>query len=62
MNPTIDQFWLIDYRIYDPDNDGKTKLEHAQEMLLGAVHHKQLSFQGVKHGHLVRYQESNVAD
>jgi hypothetical protein len=47
VNPVIDQFWLIDYRIYDPDNDGKTKLEHAQDMLLGAVHHKQLPFQGV---------------
>ena len=38
---------LIDYRIYDPDNDGKTKLEHAQDMLINAVHHKQLSFQSV---------------
>lgn len=47
VNPIIDQFWLIDYRIYDPDNDGKTKLEHAQEMLVHAVHHKQLAFQGV---------------
>jgi hypothetical protein len=47
VNPVIDQFWLIDYRIYEPDNDGKTKLEHAQDMLLGAVHHKQLPFQGV---------------
>ena len=47
VNPLIDQFWLIDYRIYDPDNDGKTKLEHAQDMLLGAVYQKQLSFQGV---------------
>lgn len=47
VNPVIDQFWLIDYRIYDPDNDGKTKLEHAQDMLINAVHHKQLSFQSV---------------
>ena len=47
VNPIIDQFWLIDYRIYDPDNDGKTKLEHAQDMLLGAAHHKQLPFQSV---------------
>lgn len=47
VNPILDQFWLIDYRIYEPDHDGKTKLEHAKEMLLYAVHHKQLSFQGV---------------
>ena len=47
VNPAIDQFWLIDYRIYDPDGDGKTKLEHAQDMLQGAVYQKQLLFQGV---------------
>ncbi len=47
VNPELDQFWLIDYRIYDPDNDGKTKLEHASDMLLNVVHHKQLAFQAV---------------
>ena len=47
VNPAIDQFWLIDYRIYDPDSDGKTKLEHAQDMLQGAVYQKQLPFRGV---------------
>lgn len=29
VNPQIDQFWIIDYRIYDPDGDGKTKLDRA---------------------------------
>ena len=47
VNPELDQFWLIDYRIYDPDNDGKTKLEHASDMLLNVVHHKQLKFQAI---------------
>jgi len=47
VNPEIDQFWLIDYRIYEPDNDGKTKLEHAQDMLLNAIHHKQIPFQAI---------------
>jgi hypothetical protein len=47
VNPVIDQFWLIDYRIYEPEHDGKTKLEHAEDMLQGAVHHKQLPFQAV---------------
>jgi len=47
VNPNLDQFWLIDYRIYDPDSDGKTKLEHAQDMLQGAVYQKQLPFKGV---------------
>lgn len=27
VNPELDQFWLIDYRIYDPEGDGKTKLD-----------------------------------
>jgi len=37
VNPERDQFWIIDYRIYDPDGDGKTKLDHVREMLTNAV-------------------------
>jgi len=47
VNPALDQFWIIDYRIYDPDGDGKTKLDHVQEMLLNCVHQKQLQFWAV---------------
>jgi len=47
VNPELDQFWLIDYRIYDPDGDGKTKLDHVQEMLSHTVYHKQLPFRAV---------------
>lgn len=47
VNPDTDQFWLIDYRIYDPDGDGKTKLDHVREMLQNAVYHKRLPFQAV---------------
>lgn len=47
VNPAIDQFWIIDYRIYDPDGDGKTKLIHVQEMLSLLVYHKQLPFEAV---------------
>ena len=32
-NPELDRFWVIDYRIFDPDRDGKTKLDHLAEML-----------------------------
>jgi hypothetical protein len=32
-NPEIDEYWLIDYRIFDPDKDGKTKLDHVHDML-----------------------------
>ena len=44
VNPELDQFWIIDYRIYDPDGDGKTKLDHVQDMLLNCVHQKKLQF------------------
>jgi hypothetical protein len=47
VNPQIDQFWIIDYRIYDPDGDGKTKLEHVQDMLRNCVYQKQLDFWAV---------------
>ena len=47
VNPNTDQFWLIDYRIYDPDGDGKSKLDHVSEMLINLVHHKQLPFHAV---------------
>jgi hypothetical protein len=32
-NPEIDRFWVLDYRLFDPDRDGKTKLDHVSEML-----------------------------
>lgn len=47
INPELDQFWLIDYRIYDPDGDGKTKLDHVREMLSHTVYHKQLRCRAV---------------
>ena len=33
VNPETDQFWVIDYRLFDPDGDGKSKLDHVEEML-----------------------------
>lgn len=47
VNPETDQFWLIDYRIYDPDGDGKSKLDHVREMLSNLVYQKALPFQAV---------------
>ena len=32
-NAALDRFWVLDYRIFDPDRDGKTKLEHVGERL-----------------------------
>lgn len=41
-NPETDEFWLIDYRLYDPDGNGNSKLEHARDMLANVVHQKRL--------------------
>ena len=32
-NPEIDRFWVLDYRLFDPERDGKSKLDHVSEML-----------------------------
>lgn len=47
VNPEIDQFWIIDYRIYDPAGDGHSKLDHVGEMLSNVVYPKALPFQAV---------------
>jgi hypothetical protein len=47
VNPPLDRFWLIDYRIYDPAGDGKSKLDHVREMLANIVYQKQLPFEAV---------------
>jgi hypothetical protein len=47
VNPQTDQFWIIDFRIYDPDGDGKSKLDHVHDMLTNAVYQKQLPFRAV---------------
>jgi Transposase DDE domain len=47
INPETEQFWIIDYRIYDPERDGKTKLDHVREMLDNALTEKCLPFRGV---------------
>lgn len=47
VNPDLDRFWIIDYRIYDPEGDAKTKLDHVDEMLRGALLSKGLPFKTV---------------
>ena len=47
VHPKIDQCWILDYRIYDPDGDGKTKSDHVQDMLQNCVYQKQLEFWAV---------------
>jgi hypothetical protein len=47
VNPQTGDFWLIDYRIYDPDGDGKSKLDHVEDMLKNVVYQKKLLFKKV---------------
>jgi hypothetical protein len=47
VNPETDQFWIIDYRIYDPAGDGKTKIDHVLNMLCNCVYQKKLPFWAV---------------
>lgn len=47
VNPTLDRSWLIDYRIYDKQGDGKTKLDHVQDMLGVLVDVRNVAFSTV---------------
>lgn len=47
VNPDSGQYWIVDYRICDPDGDGKTKLDHVQEMLISLVASQRVTFDRV---------------
>lgn len=47
VNPELERYWLLDYRIYDPTRDGKSKIDHAQDMVTNLVEHKQLEFRHI---------------
>ena len=47
VNPDSGQYWIVDYRLYDPDGDGKTKLDHVKDMLLSLIANKGLAFNRV---------------
>lgn len=42
VNPTNKEFWVIDYRIFYPERDGKTKMAHVKDMLTNLHYHKKL--------------------
>jgi hypothetical protein len=46
VNPTTEHFWVIDYRIFDPEGDGLTKIDHVRAML-GSVEHRRLPYSTV---------------
>lgn len=39
-NPELNRYWIVDFRMFDPERDGLSKLDHAREMLRLAVHRK----------------------
>jgi hypothetical protein len=39
MNPKVQRFWVIDYRIFNADVDGKTKIDYVKDMLQNLVYH-----------------------
>lgn len=47
VNPDTGQYWIVDYRVFNPDGDGKTKLDHVREMLVAAIASKCLAFDRV---------------
>jgi hypothetical protein len=40
VNPKTEHFWVVDYRIFDPETDGLSKLDHVEEMLRSAEHRR----------------------
>ena len=46
-NPDTKKYWVIDYRIYQPDQDGKSKIDHLLDMLNNAVYSKNIPFSTV---------------
>jgi hypothetical protein len=47
VNPDIGKFWIIDYRIFDPERDGRSKLDHLLEMWRTILHVEQIPFHTV---------------
>lgn len=47
VNPKLQRYWVVDYRIFNPDADGKTKIDHVKDMLQNLVYHKLLPFDTV---------------
>ncbi len=40
VNPKTEHFRVVDYRIFDPETDGLSKLDHVEQMLRSAKHRR----------------------
>ena len=47
VNPKLDRYGLMDYRIYDKAGDGKSKLDHVRDMLSVLVYARDVVFSTV---------------
>jgi hypothetical protein len=47
VNLETGEYWIIDWRIFNPDDDGKKKLDHMREMFDNVIKHKKLPFHTV---------------
>ena len=47
VNPRTQRYWIIDWRVYAPDSDAKSKLTHMREMFDQALSVKKLAFRVV---------------
>lgn len=47
VNPDENRFWIIDFRLYDPERDGKSKIDHVLEMWRTLMHVTQIPFRTV---------------
>ena len=56
MNPDMLRFWEIDDRIDDPDGDGKSKLQHVQDMFAACRLSSPFALSGRADGYVVCHQ------
>lgn len=47
INPLSGDSWVVDYRIYNPDADGKSKHDHLRDMLESLENEKKLPYRTV---------------
>ncbi|MCB0078661.1 MAG: transposase [Anaerolineales bacterium] len=47
VNPELNRCWVIDFRIFDPERDGRRKLDHMHEMWRSLLYVRQLPFRTV---------------
>jgi hypothetical protein len=47
VNLDTGEYWIVDWRVYDPDGDGKTQLDHVRDMFDDAIAGKSLPLRAV---------------